>query len=1800
MLTNGLRIVEIKSSIALLSHFIAFKCAVKFITKKHFMYNLIRTRPTVNSVNQRKFVTKTFSLAQINKRFFYLSLMALIALFAFNDAKSQTTYTWNFTTASATSGSNSNLTVDTFKQVNNSGTTVPRTNASVSSGYSGASGTFNIGAAIKGGGFSASTTTYFELTITPASGYNAQITGLTFGRRCTSTGAQRYTVKTSKDNYVDSLASDTISANSGWALESPAVKSVTSATGTALTLRIYLYNGTGATSTANTRLDDISLTVNVSLAEAAPTAPTSGGNLSACTGGTIPSLSTSAPSGAVVDWYDAASGGTLLQSNSTTYSTGATTAGIYTYYAESRNSPGSLVSATRTPVTLTINQTVAPTITASVDDNSPALGQTVNFSSSITNGGAVPSYQWYKNNSVISGANASTYSTSSFASLDSFYVELTSNAVCVSPTTVKSNSILLTVDNSACSGTPPTTTATATSTNICSGGSSNLSLLNLGAASGYTFQWQTATTQFGTYSNTSSVDTNSTYSATNITTALWYRCVVTCINSGLSSNSNPVQINVTANVTPNVTIATANSSSCAGSSVSYLATPINGGTSPSYAWYLNGSLVNGVTGNTYTSSSFANGDQIYSVLTSNYVCLTKTKDTSATATQNVTANVAASVSIASSANPSCSGASVTFTANPTSGGTPSYQWYNGANPIVGETNATYVSNSIASGSSITVRMVSSITCVTGSPATSNAVVQTVTANVTPSVTITSSNPIICNSGNTTFTGSSRNGGTPTYNWYLNGNLVKTSSTDSSYILSSVSNNDSVYATITSSISCVTTGIVASNGIKETVTTPSTPTVSISSNPAAVSGGVSIHSGSNVTFTATPTFGGTTPTYQWRLGGNNITGATSATYSSTNLTNGNSISCVMTSNYACLATATATSNDIAVTILSNSPFTPGNLLVYRVGDGAGNLVNTGNPVYLDEFTQSGTFVQSKRLTSTVSTDSSIYAGGTGTTEGMMTLSVDGRYVAAPGYYTYTRTDSAITSSRVPRVAATIDINQNVNLAFRLKFNDWSGSGTARSAITLDGTKFYVTGSAGGVRYAQIPTTTGVSTQISGSSITNLRNIGIFNGQLYVSASTGTTRLATVGSGLPTTTGNAPVNLPGFPTTGSQYGFFFASPSIVYITDDGTKLVTKYVLNSGSWSASGTVSTDSACRGMTGFVNGGTVTLFLTSGSSSASGGGEHIYKITDALGAGTLSATATKVVNNGNTADRMAYRGICFAPTSITSQPANSSVCTGSTTSFSVSVASGTNAVYTYKWQSLVVGGSVWTDINNGTLYSGATTNTLSILPTDTTGLTGNQYRCVVTYMGNATLVSNAATLTVVKSLTPSVVISTASTTICSGNNTNFTAIATNGGSSPVFQWYRNGADAGQGSSITPAAGSLSSNDVISCTLNTKYYYCQTDSIAQSNMIFLTVKPSPVIGVSTGGTICKIGSTLVVYNSNTSGGGVWTSSNPSVATIATSNGSSGLVTALSSGIVTITYTKTPTDTSNHCISTASATIKVSPIAAPTAISVVSNRSTICATTSISGAGGTTNDTLISAPTGGVWTSPSTSIATVNAATGIVTGKTAGVAVIYYTITNADGCSASANYSVTVSPIPATPTLQYAVNNMPHQLGAGGAYCVGDTFKVVGSPANGIWTSSNTLAATIGASTGFVSIVGAATTNIKYTYTNAAGCFNSRSMTGAATVICPAHRGGPVSNASSIKNEMNFAIYPNPAKSYVSLRVDKLIGSGSIVITDLYGKQVKVQALSMGNNAIDVSSFSKGFYFVSILTAEGKTTKKLVVE
>jgi len=186
---------------------------------------------------------------------------------------------WDFQTASPTSGVPAGMTVGNLAQGNNNGTTTLLTTTSASTGYTGASGSNNAGAAARIGALNTASggSAYFEFTVTPASADIFTLTGISFGARSTTTGPQAYALRSSADNYASDIATGTISNTSAWALRSNTglVQTYSSAT----TFRLYGYNGTGSASagTANWRIDDLKITVSTgSSSTPSPTITVSG------------------------------------------------------------------------------------------------------------------------------------------------------------------------------------------------------------------------------------------------------------------------------------------------------------------------------------------------------------------------------------------------------------------------------------------------------------------------------------------------------------------------------------------------------------------------------------------------------------------------------------------------------------------------------------------------------------------------------------------------------------------------------------------------------------------------------------------------------------------------------------------------------------------------------------------------------------------------------------------------------------------------------------------------------------------------------------------------------------------------------------------------------------------------------------------------------------------------------------------------------------------------------------------------------------------------------------------------------------------------------------------------------------------------------------------------------------------------------------------------------------------------------------------------------------------------------------
>ncbi|MFY7963454.1 MAG: T9SS type A sorting domain-containing protein, partial [Chitinophagaceae bacterium] len=256
---------------------------------------------------------------------------------------------------------------------------------------------------------------------------------------------------------------------------------------------------------------------------------------------------------------------------------------------------------------------------------------------------------------------------------------------------------------------------------------------------------------------------------------------------------------------------------------------------------------------------------------------------------------------------------------------------------------------------------------------------------------------------------------------------------------------------------------------------------------------------------------------------------------------------------------------------------------------------------------------------------------------------------------------------------------------------------------------------------------------------------------------------------------------------------------------------------------------------------------------------------------------------------------------------------------------------------------------------------------------------------------------------------------------------------------------------------------------------------------------------------------------------------------------------------------------------------------TSLPAIAGANNVCAGSTLS---------LSNAITGGVWYTQQTSQATINPSTGLVTAKSAGNIIVEYRKT---GCT-SAIKVITVNPIPAVPLIAYASGTNYTLFRYGGDFCKGKSFTVVGNPVGGSWNYTNPQVGTIN-SAGLVNLLGVGNGSIVYTVTDAKGCKNSRTTPGNV-INCPIPKGA--NSNEQLTNSNDFVMYPNPTRSIINLNIDKLVGTGNIVVTDLYGKIVKTQALSIGTNTINVSNFVKGMYLVSVITNEEKITKKLVVE
>ena len=675
------------------------------------------------------------------------------------------------------------------------------------------------------------------------------------------------------------------------------------------------------------------VTVNTTAAAGVTIATTPGATICTGTNVSFQATGSNGGTGATYAWTSSQTGATVISTADNYSSSGLVNGEVIS--VKMTSSLGCAVPNTATAsVTMTVNPKVTPTISITSDKTTICPGQSVNFSiQSQTNQGTTPAptYQWRKNGGNIAGATNVTYSPASISDQDVFDLVMTTGLTCVTSTTATATGITITV-------TPVPTisvTITADKTSICANNPVNYTatVTGSGATPAPTYEW------FITSSGTAGSGTSQGAASTTATTFG---------TSALTATNNKVYVQVVSNaacaattaVASNVVAVTVNAGITAGSIGSDQTICYNGtvaaltelttstAVTPGYVWEAGPATsgpwtaIPGATNANYTPPAVG-------VTTDVYIHRVVTDASAPSACASATSNIVhitvlpQLVAGTISANETtCSGAATTaMTSTAATGGTGSftYQWQSNTSSatgtytnIAGATNATYPAGSLTTTTYYQL-VYTSGSC--GSVTTTTPVTKTVTANTTPTVSINDPGQT-CDGTGMTFTATTGTAGTtPTYQWYLGGNPVGTNSNTYAYTAAVGDNGKSVTVKVTSSDLC-NTGPVTSAPVVLNIVGATTPTVAITTPTTAICVGMP------VTFKATGTGTGGSPTYQWyESSAANPAGApvgtNSPTYTSTTLTSStDQVWVSMTSSLACIAVGASNpvlSNKVSITV-----------------------------------------------------------------------------------------------------------------------------------------------------------------------------------------------------------------------------------------------------------------------------------------------------------------------------------------------------------------------------------------------------------------------------------------------------------------------------------------------------------------------------------------------------------------------------------------------------------------------------------------------------------------------------------------------------------------------------------------------------------------------------------------------------------------------------------------------------------------------------------------------------------------------
>ncbi|MBA2746007.1 MAG: hypothetical protein H0U44_07280, partial [Flavisolibacter sp.] len=296
----------------------------------------------------------------------------------------------------------------------------------------------------------------------------------------------------------------------------------------------------------------------------------------------------------------------------------------------------------------TITEPAAITALISATTNVTCNGGT-NGSLTVASTGGISPYTYSWSPSGGTGATASNLSAGSYT------VTVTdANGCSTTATSEVSQPATAIVINSISSNTP-----------VCSGSTLNILTSASGGTGSYSYSWS------GPNSFTSNQQ-NPTISNATVSASGTYTVTVTDANNCQATSTTDVTVNPTQPVSVTITSSDADNTICTGESVTFTATPTNGGTSPLYQWKVNALNVgSNSSNNTFTTTTLTNNAVVTVVLTSNATpCATGSPATS-NSIQTVVNPIPTSPT-AGNSGPECVGGTISLTATSIAGAT--YTW----------------------------------------------------------------------------------------------------------------------------------------------------------------------------------------------------------------------------------------------------------------------------------------------------------------------------------------------------------------------------------------------------------------------------------------------------------------------------------------------------------------------------------------------------------------------------------------------------------------------------------------------------------------------------------------------------------------------------------------------------------------------------------------------------------------------------------------------------------------------------------------------------------------------------------------------------------------------------------------------------------------------------------------------------------------------------------------------------------------------------------------------------------------------